>query len=83
MSREDHRLARRHLVDRVDKHHPLALETLHNVEVVHDLVVDVQRRAHDPDRFLHGLDRHVDPGTKAARVGQNDFHPAKGIAVEP
>ena len=42
--------------------------------IVDDLVIDVQRRAEDFESAFQALDGHVHAGTKAARIGENDFH---------
>src|SRR5262249_45346298 len=69
-----HRRPRRDLVDRVDEDPPQLLETLDHRPVVHDLVIDVQRRAEQLPGSLPGVAGHVDPGTEAARIGKDDLH---------
>ena len=63
-----------HLVDRLDEGDALPLEAFDHVLVVDDLVVDVQGRADEVDKFLHGVDGHVDAGAEAAGVGEDDPH---------
>ena len=54
--------------------HAALAEVAHDVLVVHDLVVDVDRRPERPERKLQRLDRHVDAGTKTTRARQENLH---------
>ena len=63
-----------HLRHVVDERHPLLGEPLDDVPIVDDLVVDVDVRPEDANRLVETVDRHIDPGTKAARVGKEDVH---------
>ncbi len=56
--------------DVVDEHHPLALEAIDDEPVVHDLVVAVDRRFEAPDHPGQRLDRHLDTGAEAPRLGE-------------
>ena len=60
--------------DRLDEGDALAHEALHDVLVVHDGVVDVERRADEVDKLLHGVDGHVHAGAEAAGTGEDDLH---------
>ena len=78
--RQHERRAGRHVGDVVDEHHALLAEALDDEPVVHDLVVAVHgrlERAHHPRQRL---DRHLDAGAEAARLGeQHGLHgPAGG-----
>jgi hypothetical protein len=68
------RRAGRNFAQVLDKHGPLAAKVVHDVFVVDDLVIDINRRAEHPQGQIERLDRHVDTGTKAARAGKQDFH---------
>ena len=56
-----------HLVDLLDEDRALALELGDDVDVVHDLLAHVDRRAEALERLLDGDDRTVDTGAVAAR----------------
>ena len=62
------------LVDGVHKGDPLPTEAIDHVLVVHNLVVDVDVRAADLDRFIEAQDGHVHPGTEPPRIGQQHLH---------
>ena len=62
-----------HLVDLLDEDRALALELGHDVDVVHDLLAHVDRRAEALERLLDGDDGAVDAGAVAARRGEQ--HP--------
>ncbi len=62
------------LVDRVDEDNAAAAEALDDVIVVHNLVVDVERRTEQLQSTIERADRHDDAGTKAMGIGQNDSH---------
>jgi hypothetical protein len=57
----------------LDEDRTLLLEILDDVGVVDDLVADVDRRAELVQRALDDLDRALDAGTEAARLGEEDF----------
>ena len=76
---------RRHAVGRQDDHRALGdlrlllhedralpLQVPDHVEVVHDLLADVDRRAIDPEGSLHGVDGSLHARAVAARPGQQD-----------
>lgn len=65
VSAEHDRTARWDDCDVVDEHHPEVLESLHDLLVVHDLVVAVHGWLEGPDHPRQGLYRHLYPGTEA------------------
>ena len=81
VGREHERRARRDVVDVVDEDHAEAAEPVDHEAVVDDLVVAVDGRLEDPDHPRERLDRHLDPGTEAARLGEQhafDGHSERG-----
>ena len=64
----------RNLIHVVDEHHAPMAETLHHRLIVHDLVIDVERRAEKLQGPLQALNRHIDARAEPARVRQNDSH---------
>ena len=64
---------RRHLGQVLDEDRALSLQVVDHVGVVDDLVADVDRRAELVQRALDDLDRAIDAGAKAARLGEDDF----------
>ena len=64
----------RHFVERFDEDGPALAKSVDDVLVVNDLVIDVERRAEKIERPLKTLDRHIDAGTEASRIGQQDLH---------
>src|SRR5437660_92863 len=64
----------RNLADVVHKHDSALTETLNNRPIVHDLVVHIQRSAEQVQGPVEALDRHIDAGAKASRIGENDSH---------
>ena len=64
--REDDRLALRDVVLVLDEHGAARLEVADDVQVVHDLLADVDRRAVQAERLLDRLDRPFDAGAVAA-----------------
>ncbi len=66
-----------HLVGLLDEDRAALLERLHDVQVVHDLLADVDRRAVVLERVLDGLHRAVDAGAVAARLGEQ--HPTRAL----
>ncbi len=70
---EDDVRALGHLVDLVDEDRALLLELGHDVDVVHDLLAHVDRRAVALERLLDGDHGAVDAGAVAARRGEQ--HP--------
>ena len=78
--------AGRDLGDVFDEDDALGAEPLDDGAVVDDLVVDVDRGAELAQGGLQGVDGHVDAGTEAARVGEDDLHrsrPPSGCRVGP
>src|SRR5690606_2887482 len=75
---EDHRVARRHLVQFVDEDRALVTQVVDDELVVHDFVAHVDRRAEALQCALDDLDCALDAGAEAARVGQQDFLVAHG-----
>ena len=73
---EDQRRAGRHVVEVLDEDRALLAQVVDDVGVVHDLVAHVDRRAEALQRALDDLDRTVDAGAKAARLGEDDFFEA-------
>ena len=65
------------LVERFDEDGAAAGGTVDDELVVHDLVIDVQRRPEELEGPLQALDRHVDPGAEAAGIRQDDL-PSRG-----
>ena len=61
---------RRDVVDVVDEDHAQVLEPLDDEPVVDDLVVAVDGRLEEPHHPRQRLDRHLDPGTEAPRLGE-------------
>jgi len=76
---EDDRGARRHLLEPFDEHRTLGAQVGHHVRVVHDLVADVHRRAVHLQRPLDDLDRAIDAGAEAARLGEQHLHQSTPI----
>ena len=64
-----------HLVDLVDEDRALLLERRDDVDVVHDLLAHVHRRAVVLERLLDGDDRAVDSG--AVSAGGGEQHPLR------
>ena len=83
MRREQQPRIERHFLQAFDEHGPLIAETLHDMAIMHDLVVDVDRRAVELDRAVERVDRHIDAGTKTARAGQQDFHAISSLISIP
>jgi hypothetical protein len=65
----------RHLVEIVHEAHAAVPEPLHDVFVVDDLVMNVDRPAkvHVHELIDH-VDRHVHTGTETTRIGQDELH---------
>ena len=68
--RQHERRAGRDLGDVVDEHHALLAEALDHEPVVDDLVVAVHGRLEGPHHPGERLDRHLDAGAEAARLGE-------------
>src|SRR5262249_45266300 len=64
----------RNFVDVIDEDDAALLESLDHVAIVHDFVIDVNRRAEQFKNLFQAVDGHVDTGAKPARVGENDSH---------
>ena len=71
---EDHRCSVRHLVELLDEDRAQRPQPLDHEPVVHHLVTDVYRRAKERDRTLDDVDRAVDAGAEATRIGQQNPH---------
>ena len=54
----------------LNEHRAFGTQVFDHETVVHDLVPHINRRAELRDRALDDLDRPIDPGTKAARLGE-------------
>jgi len=65
--------AGRHLGQVFDEDRALGLQVIDDIGVVHDLVAHIDGRAELDQRPLDDLDRTIDTGAKAARLGQHDF----------
>src|SRR5262249_18759113 len=70
MCGKDHDSARGHLIGLVDEDHTAALQGLHHIPVVHDLLTYIHRRPVRLESLLDGGHRTVDPGTVATGTGQ-------------
>src|SRR4051794_10414691 len=58
----------RDLVDRVNEDDAARAKALDDMAIMHDLVVNIERRAEKFESALQALDRHIHAGTKAARI---------------
>ncbi|GJM18004.1 MAG: hypothetical protein DHS20C14_02170 [Phycisphaeraceae bacterium] len=77
MGAEDDDLALGDVVDILDEDDAAALEPVHHVAVVHDLMEDMDGLARqEVEDLVHDIDRHADAGAEAPRVGQDDPHGA-------
>ena len=72
MGREHEGGARRDLAHVVDEDDALAAEFLHHQAIVHDLVVAVDGGLKDANHPGERLDGHLDAGTEAAGLRQED-----------
>ena len=79
MGGEHDRRRGRDLVDIVDEHDALAPEFLDDQAVVHDLVVAVDGRLEDADHPRERLDGHLNPGTEASRLREQDELDVAGL----
>ena len=70
---EDHALALGHFGEVFDENRAFLDQRFEHEAVVHDLMAHVERTAIGAERATHGLDRAVDAGAKAARLGQDYF----------
>ena len=77
MGAVDHDAALGHLVDVSTKVTPRAAEVVDDVPVMHDLMEDVDRRPLELQHLVDHVDGHVDAGTEAAGIGEDDFHVGK------
>ncbi|MNS53163.1 hypothetical protein D3C72_859110 [compost metagenome] len=64
----------RHLIQLFDKDRTTRTQVFDHELVVHHFVTHIDRRAEDFQRAVDDLDRPVDPGAEAARVGEFDLH---------
>jgi hypothetical protein len=76
VSAEDERGAGRHVGQVLDEDRALGLQVVDDVGVVHDLVAHVDRRAELHQRALDDLDRAVDTGAEATRLGEQHLFDA-------
>ena len=74
VGREDDHGLRRYLVDLLDGLRALGFEGIHDVRVVDDLVLHVDRRAEPLKRDLDHVDGHDHPGAKAPRRAEVHVH---------
>jgi hypothetical protein len=58
----------------IDEDHAAGAEVFHDVAIVHDLVIDIDRRAPQAQHLVHDLDGHVDASAEPAGIGQEDVH---------
>ena len=79
MRRKNQRGARRDFVQLFNKDSASGLEVIDHKGVVHDLVAHIDGRAKLGQRPLHDLDGAIDPGAKAARLGQQNFFGAQHV----
>ena len=70
----NHRAAGGDFFNRIDKNYALLNEAIDNVFVVDDFMVDVDRGALEFEDAFDTFDGHVDAGTEAAGVCEEDFH---------
>ena len=70
----DQRPPGRNFLHVIDEHRAALGEIADHVAVMHDLVIDVDRRSKSPNRQVEALDRHIHAGTEAAWGRQDDFH---------
>ena len=63
-----------YFIDGVDENDALVDESVDDVLVVDDFVVDVDGRALELKDAVDAFDGHVDAGTETAGVGEKDFH---------
>ena len=74
MRRKDRDGAFGHLVQFLDETRALALEGVHDMLVVHDLVADIDGLAILIERLFDDIDGAHDAGAEAAWLGKNDSH---------
>src|SRR5439155_27283760 len=70
----NHHAAFGDFADVVDKGHAAALEIVHHMLVVHDLMKHINRRPDFLEHAIYTLDGHVHAGTESAGVGKDDSH---------
>ena len=73
VGRKNQRGVRWHVTQIFNKNGALGLEVVDHKGVVHDFVAHINGRAKLVERALDDLDGAVHAGTKAARLGQQDF----------
>src|SRR5262245_55280138 len=66
--------ARRDFLERLDEYGAPLAEPFDNEFVVHDLVIDVERRSEELERTFEAFDGHVHASAEAAGIRQNDLH---------
>ena len=68
-------------VHRIHKRDALLREAVDHVFVVDDFVVNINARPDSSNGFVQTFDGHVNASTEAARIGEEDFHGEKPLAV--
>ena len=76
---EDQRGAGRHVGQLFDEDGAFRFQVVDDIGVVHDLVAHIDGRAEARQRALDDLDRAVDAGAEAARLGQHDFLDGRSV----
>ena len=71
---EDHDRAIGHFVEFIDEHCTTLAQIIDHETVVHHLVAHVDRCAENLEGTIDDLDRTIDTGTEAARIGQPNAH---------
>lgn len=61
-------------VNRINKCHPRAGESIDNMLVMDDFVIDKDVAAKYPQRFFQTRNRHIDAGAESSGVRKQDFH---------
>ncbi len=74
VSRIDDGAAGGDFLDGIHKDDALGDETVNNMLVMHDFMIDVDRRAFELEDAVNAFDGHVDAGAKASGIGEEDFH---------
>jgi hypothetical protein len=74
MGAENGDAARRDFGELVHELRALGAQALDHVPVVHDFVADIDRRPIFLECLFDNLDRPLDAGAEASRLGQNDPH---------
>src|SRR5262249_15448693 len=80
---EDGDPARRDLVQLVDEMRSLGAQALDHMPIMHDLMAHVDGRPELLERPLDDLDRPLDPGAEAPRLGQHNPHSPIASRIGP